>query len=236
MCKVSGGSAARVRIAHRAVFWLGIPLVLAFGLAWLVYPGQPLGPPANRGYSISMEFLSALGRARTPDGTANPWASVLFNGALVGCGVLYGMFFWPARATFVESPFWRFSVWSCGWFMAAGIAGIGLTPFDRFPRIHDWFCSVTCASGCVAVAISLARSGGRLEPSVSRRATLGLLALVVIAAIMIRAGIDVGRIRSRPAMPLLQKAAVAMLIGWTFWQSWLMGRSAEPGEGPGALG
>ena len=166
--KEVGRSAARVRVARRAVFWLGVPLVLAFVLAMLFYPGQVLGPPAGRGYSFSMEFLSALGRARTPDGTANPWASMLFNGGLVGCGILYGMFFWPARATFVELSSWRMIVWFCGFLMSVGIAGIGLTPFDRYPRIHDSFCSMTCVSGCLAVGVSLAASGRRFESAVSR--------------------------------------------------------------------
>lgn len=234
--KRSGWSVTRVRAAHRAMLWLGIPLVLAFALAMLVYPGQVFGPPAGRGYSFSMEFLSALGRVRTPDGTANPLASVLFNGGLVGCGILYGMFFWPARATFVDRPLWRKLVLLSGGAMAVGIAGIGLTPFDRFPRIHDGFCSVTSVSGCLAVGVSLALSGGRLEPIASRRATFGLLALVVAAAIAIRVGIDGGGLPTRPAMPLLQKAAVALLIGWTFWQSWLMGRCIDRGEGNGDLG
>lgn len=228
--------AAWVRVAHRAVLWLGIPLVLVFLLAMLSYPGQVLGPPASRGYSFSMEFLSALGRVRTPDGTANPWASVLFNGALVGCGLLYGMFFWPARAIFVSRPQWRIVAWFCGCLMAVGIAGIGLTPFDRLPRIHDWFCSVTCVSGCLAVAVSLAFSGRRLEPATSRWVTLGLLALVAAVAFVIRIGIDGGRFSARPAMPLLQKTAVALLAVWTFWQSWLMGRCLDRGEKPEFLG
>lgn len=211
-------------VACRAVLWLGVPLLLAFPCAILLYPGGHWGPTAERGYSFSMEFLSALGRGRTADGLSNPWASGLFNGALVGCGVLYSVFFWPGRVLFVRHRFLRIVVLGCGWLMACGLAGIGLTPYDRYPRIHDTLCSATCVSGFLAILIAVVDSGSRFEPSVSRRGTLGLLAFVVAVASLVRVGIDGGWLGSRPAMPLLQKGAISLMVGWTYWQVWLMSR------------
>ncbi|HPA17865.1 MAG TPA: hypothetical protein PLU30_08955 [Verrucomicrobiae bacterium] len=236
----AGRSDTWIRLACGVVLWVGVPLLLAFPCAILVYPGEWWGPGPGKGYSFSMEFLSALGRARTADGISNPWASPIFNGALVGCGMLYSLFFWPGRAAFVVRLPWRVLALACGWLMAGGLAGIGLTPYDRHPHIHDSFCSITCVSGFLAILIALMASGPRFEPPVSRWGTLGVLVLVLVVAGLVRIGIRGGHLSSRPAMPLLQKGAISLMVAWTYWQVWLMLRCpegvAEPKTGDAPVG
>lgn len=217
----------RVRFACRVLVWVGLPILLAIPFAVLLYPGEWLGPGAAKGYSFSMDFLSALGRWRTAQGIANPISATVFNGALVGCGLLYGIFFWPGRATFVDRRHWRLLMLASGWIMAAGLAGIGLTPYDAFPRIHDTLCSVALAGGFLAVFLAIIGSDNQFEPPASRWVTLATLGAVPLAALLVNIAIEDDLLRSRPAMPLLQKGVVSLLVGWTYWQVWLMSRRSS---------
>lgn len=217
-------ASGRARVACLVLVWLGLPILLAIPSAILFYPGEWLGPGAAKGYSFSMDFLSALGRWRTAQGIANPMSAVVFNGALVGCGLLYGIFFWPGRATFIARRHWRLVMLAGGWIMAVGLAGIGLTPYDAFPRIHDTLCSVTLGGGFLAVFSAIIGSDRQFEPRVSRWVTIATLGLIPLAALLVNIAIDGGLMRSRPAMPLLQKGVVSLLVGWTYWQVWLMSR------------
>lgn len=107
-------------------------------------------------YSWSGEYLSAMGRTALQNGKPNLLGSVFFNASLISCGLLC---FWYFLLRLRYGNGLRIRHWAM-FFMAAigsaGLIGIGCTPYNLHPHIHDactqvivaWFlCIVFACTG-----------------------------------------------------------------------------------------
>lgn len=211
----------------RALTWAGIvaTAVLLFAAMWW-FPGEDAG--ARRGYSFSGDFLSTMGKMR-----AGPWdntvSCLIFNGTLLMGGPILAAF-WKARASFLIQTGARRILQSCGLAMGMTIAGIGLTPCDFLPHVHNSMTYVAIALGVVCFSLCLAGSHREFESMSSK---MGWLAILVVAgaaqAIFLMLTVH-GTISSSPALPLMQKLFVLLLALWAGWQGFLFGRACRMGQ------
>ena len=212
----------------RALAWAGIAATGVFLLAAMAwFPSGDEG--ARGGYSFGGHFLSAMGKTRV--GSAdNTVSCLIFNGTLVMVGTILAMF-WNARAVFLTPPAQGTALRGCGLAMGLAMAGIGLTPYDHFPHVHDRMTHLVIVFGGICFAFCLFRSHREFESWQSR---LGWLAVFVAAGVVwtaLKILAARGEIPSRPCLPLMQKVLVLLLALWVGWQGVLFG-SACRGEQP----
>jgi len=121
--------------------------VVFFVIAALCFPGSEfshLDYKADR-YSLSHNFLSALGRIESSNGQTNLISCILFNGSLVLIGITLVKFYRGFKELFVtikDSPSSIiFSNYTKPVGMISGLlfAGVGLVPHDLHHGAHVFF-------------------------------------------------------------------------------------------------
>lgn len=116
------------------VAWAGmLQFACCFYWAMSVYGGGSQIAPRMRGYSLSRNFLSDLGRRVAWSGSPNP-SCLIFNISIVLLGASLLAFFIRVPDESSASPV---SVRFFGVMSAIGVIGIGLTPYDRFLMAHN---------------------------------------------------------------------------------------------------
>lgn len=208
----------------RTLIWAGIVAAgfLLLGAMWL-YPGEAGG--ARRGYSFGENFLSMMGRTKA-GAWDNTGSCLLFNGTLIMGGPILAMF-WKARAWFLREPGTKALLRGCGLTMGLAMAGIGLSPCDLFPDVHDTMTYAVIVLGVICFGLCLAGSHRGFESAQSKRMWLVILALAGAAQGLFVLFVSMGTIPSRPALPLMQMLFVLMLALWAAWQGVLLGRACR---------
>lgn len=98
--------------------------VVAVAIAIVNYPET---------YSLSRNFLSDLGCRVTPEGSDNRVSSVVFNRSIICLGASLLPFFIVMPSSLAEL---RRTMQALGAFSAAGLVGIGATPYDQYCDAH----------------------------------------------------------------------------------------------------
>ena len=199
--------------------------LLLFGAAMLAFPGGH--ERMADGYSFSRHFLSAMGVTRVSNGTPNLPSCLMFNAALVLVGATF-VFFWRARVLLVRNPAARRTLRLCGILMALGLAGIGLTPYDHLPHVHDRMNGLVIVCGGLGFMLCLFFTERRFERWRSRLVWLTVVALAGSVDLAIRWMVHAGHLPERPALPIMQKVFVALLMAWVAWQCVLFRRTSRP--------
>ncbi|MBI5685090.1 MAG: hypothetical protein HZC54_08405 [Verrucomicrobia bacterium] len=191
--------------------------------AMLWFPGEDRG--IQRGYSFGKHFLSAMGKTRTSL-SDNTVSCVIFNGTLIMAGTILVMF-WKARATFLTRPMARTALRNCGLTMGLAMAGIGLTPYNIVPHLHNLMTYAVIAFGVACFGLCLFGSCQEFESTKSKAGWLTVVVAAGAAQGVFWALASKGIISSRPALPLMQKLFVLLLAAWAGWQSLLFGRMCQ---------
>jgi hypothetical protein len=217
----------RTVLRARTLTWTGIAATFVLGaLAMLAFPSGDEG--VRGGYSFGHHFLSAMGKTRVNGSVSNTVSCLLFNGALVQVGIVLAVF-WNARAVFLTRPAVRWAVRGCGLGMALAMAGIGCTPYDLLPRVHDPMTHTVVFFGVICFGLCLHWSPPGFESKKARIFWLGLLLAAGVAQGVFAALAARGAMPGRPALPLMQKLFVLLLAVWAGWQGVLFGRAARSG-------
>ncbi|MFA5203274.1 MAG: hypothetical protein WC708_02620 [Lentisphaeria bacterium] len=211
---------ARITVAGGILVLAGIALAMALHAGWFG------GTPDARKFSLLFDYLSMLGRTCNYDGNSNLAASLVFNAALVGTGILYA-FFWPGRSHFIPGARIRRTVVICGWLMAAGLASLGLAPENLFPRLHPLLTGPPVVFGTVATLLCLRASDPRFDGRRATRLTVAVFGLAVAVAAVLRLLVALGQLHHRPCLPIMQKVLIFLIVAWTFRQAWLMQRTVR---------
>lgn len=85
------------------------------------------------GYSLSDNFLSDLGRNRTPHGRSNQISARVFNFSIIALGVMMGPFYTVMPESLSRN---ERTVRFAGLLSIFGLIGIGLTPYDELLWWH----------------------------------------------------------------------------------------------------
>lgn len=212
----------------RAVIWAGIVGTgFLFIAAMLWYPGDDAG--MRRGYSFGGDFLSAMGRTRAGS-CDNTVSCLIFNGALILGGTILAVF-WEARASFLTRPRAGTILRGCGLTMGLAMAGIGLTPCDFSPRVHDMLTHAVIVFGVICFGLCLVGSDRRFESAQSKLGWVTILVAAGATQALFLVLVSNGSISSRPALPVMQKLFVILLAIWAGWQGHLFGRACRTGPG-----
>lgn len=166
-----------------------------FCVAWAIdnYP---------EGYSFSEHFLSDLGRVQTANGHDNSSLSQLFSLTVVTLGVTLLPFFVLMPYSLDVGGGW---LSCCGLVSAAGIIGIGLTPYDRFFVLHHVALGAWVVSMFVMViAFNIIAHHVGLN---SMLLTSGSVALIIVTLLYAGAG-------SHSAYVFMQKIFACFAIVW----------------------
>lgn len=173
--------------------WCGM-LQFLVGTYWAmeVYPG---------GYSLGGNFLSDLGRTVSASGAANP-SCVLFNVSVVILGTALLGFFVFVPAMIEERKWW---IRGPGVLSAAGVVGIGLTPYDKFFGPHIVALVMWLGPMVVLLLAHLATTADTSRSAILTR----LVALATILAVFgyACAGFHDGRV-------FMQKVTAGLAIVW----------------------
>ena len=208
----------------RAVTWAGI---VATGVLFLVamswFPGE--GDGRGKGYSFGGHFLSAMGRTRAGS-FDNTVSCFIFNGTLIMVGTLL-MAFWKSRALFFTRPAAATVLRHCGLAMGLAMAGIGLTPYNFFPHVHNLMTYAVILFGVVCFGLCFFGSWREFESMKSKLTWLAILMVAGAAQAVFWHLTSMGRIPSRPVLPLMQKLFVLLLALWAGWQGFLFGRACR---------
>jgi len=216
-------SLERKRILRaRGLTFAGIGLTcLSFLAAMYCFPSGDEN--VRGGYSFGRHFLSAMGKTRV--GTVdNTVSCVLFNGTLVLVGIILAVF-WDARALYLARAAQATALRACGVAMALSLAGIGLTPYDHFPHAHDRLTQATLLFGVLSFGLCLVWTRHGFESAGSKLGWLLFLMAAGAAQVVFVTLTSRGILPSRPALPLMQKLFVFMLMSWAGWQAWLFDRT-----------
>lgn len=216
----------RQLLRARALIWAGLvgTGLLFFAAMWW-YPGDDAG--MRRGYSFSGEFLSAMGRTQAGS-CDNTVSCLIFNGALILGGSIPAVF-WKARALFLRRPPAGMILRGCGLTMGLAMAGIGLTPCDFSPHVHDMLTHAVIVFGVICFSLCLAGSDRRFESVQSKLGWVTILLAAGATQALFLVLVSNGSISSRPALPLMQKLFVLLLAIWAGWQGYLFGRACRTG-------
>jgi len=209
--------------------WTGIAATGVFFLAAMAwFPGGDEG--ARGGYSFGGHFLSAMGKTRA--GSAdNTISCLIFNGTLVMVGTILAMF-WNTRAVFLTRPVQGMLLRGCGLAMGLAMAGIGLTPYDHFPHVHDRMTHLVIVFGAICFAFCLFKSHREFESWKSRLGWLVVFVAALAGWTAVTFLASRGEIPSRPGLPLMQKLFVLLLALWVGWQGFLFGWACQRVEAP----
>jgi hypothetical membrane protein len=204
----------------RALAWAGIAATGVFFLAAMAwFPDGDEG--ARGGYSFGGHFLSAMGKTRA--GSAdNTISCLIFNGTLVMVGTILAVF-WNTRAVFLTKPAQGMVLRGCGLAMGLAMAGIGLTPYDHFPHVHDRMTHLVMVFGIICFCYCLLRSHREFESWKSRLGWLAVFTTALVVWTVVKFLVSRGEIPSRPGLPLMQKLFVVLLALWVGWQGFLFG-------------
>ena len=204
----------------RWMTWAGmIAVAVMLTVAMLAFPSPYVS--ARGAYSFGKHFLSAMGRTRV--GSADNTISCLtFNSMLVMAAIILAIF-WNARSFFIIRPSIQRMVRGCGVAMAVAVAGIGFTPFDLWPHVHDRMTHAVILFGVICFALCLRWSHPDFEDKRAKIAWVAVLVSAGVAHALFMALVLQGDMRSRPVYPIMQKLFVFLLVAWAGWQSWLFG-------------
>ena len=208
----------------RALTWAGI---VATGVLFLAamswFPGE--GNGMRGGYSFGWHFLSTMGKTRVGS-SDNIVSCLIFNGTLIMVGIIL-VLFWKARAAFLTKPATGMALRGCGLIMGLAMSGIGLTPYDFVPHVHNLMTHTVIVCGVICFSLCLFGSHREFESMKSRVGWLVILAVAGAVQALFVLLISTGRMSSRPALPLMQKLFWLLLALWAGWQGFLFGRACR---------
>lgn len=208
----------------RALTWAGIVATAVLLLAAMLwFPGE--GREMRGGYSFGRHFLSTMGKTRAGSWD-NTVSCLIFNGTLIMVGTILAVF-WKARATFLSQPATSTALRGCGLAMGLTMAGIGLTPYDFFPRVHTLMTHAVIVFGVICFGLCLFGSHREFESVKSKLGWLAILVVAGAAQALFVLLVSKKMISSRPALPLMQKLFVLLLALWAGWQGFLFGRACQ---------
>lgn len=199
----------RVKLAVTVVACAGVTqFLVAAAVAIAHYPG---------GYSFCGDFLSDLGKSR-----ATPWAgelpcSALFNTSIIVLGASLIPFFAAVPSTLNAGALAGRLYATCGMVSAAGLIGIGLTPYDLFFIAHNVALALWIGPMLVLVVAYLATASH--DGTTSRGLVACTVALAAAVSLYAAAG-------SRPGYVTMQKATVLLSMGWFLLIAWRVVRTA----------
>jgi hypothetical protein len=188
-----------------------VPLFLiGIGIAIYFYPAKD---GSLYGYSMFYNFLSALGRTKTRYGVNNYISSIIFNSGLIMVNLTM-MLFWYIRVDLVTSDKKRRIALICCLSFCAGLIGVGLTPYNLHPKIHD--CSVYSALvlAVPGIFILINNSHAEFSSNIYKRfwITFGIILFFVQLPFIIL--MQLKYLPFRPTNPILQKLNVGVFIIW----------------------
>jgi hypothetical membrane protein len=138
---------------RKGVFALVLYACAAFlvltAAAMFVYPGGQGNNLAARGYSLSENFFSDLGRVEALNGRPNLAANLLFVAALTLAGLGMALFFLAFEQFFRRDLLTRLPAWlgsGLGVVAAAAFIGVACAPADVHPGWH---------TRCVSIAFRI---------------------------------------------------------------------------------
>lgn len=190
-------------------------LACVFGVALLIFAAMLTYPIDYRWEKL---HLSALGLTSLRDGTPNPVSAALFNSALILAGVMTGSYFF-FRGNRAGRPMLTWVLRLAGIVGGAGLAGIGLTPYNLAPHLHDyctWIASAGLILGVITAAGSVRESG--TTPAENQIwIWTGLFTLLIwIALEYLR---RLGQLPNTPVSQLQQKILVLFFWLYMLWNS-----------------
>jgi len=182
------------------------------GLIFLAMAAYPVP------YSWPKYYLSALGLTVLKNGTANPVSSLLFNFALILAGVMTASYFY-VRGGCSRWKIVKYLLWTAGIVGGAGLAGVGVFPYNRAPDVHNW-CTFIASGGLVSAVILTLGTIGKSKITASETVLwviFGFFTLLVWGALAtVRAQ---SLVPSTPTGQIQQKILVAFFWLYMFWNS-----------------
>lgn len=210
-------SARQARITHLAAGCLVFALIVVpilFGAAMANFPAGHRGMDR---YTFGQHVMSDLGRTHI-HATPNTRSFVLFMLAMGITGVTLAVF-WVSRHFFLVRPAARRTALVFGLLMGACMMGIGVTPYDRVPRIHDPVTSAAAAAGVLAALAIFLDADDRLENRRVKRAWLCCFLLIGFSWAGLIVLHALRKIPLRPWLPGMQMIIIASSIVWMAYQA-----------------
>ena len=169
----------------RCLRFVALFFIFAVMLAIVFYPGGNIHNPAQRGYSITHNFLSDLGGYHSHSGDTNLLSALFFNLSMVmflGVGI---SFLFVPRLFKEDALNFAIAIIGSIFFLFGTMffAGVGLTPYDLYLQMHNFFAVNAfrlLIPGAIAYLIVLLRS-----PVKNRYALVTIFYLMSTAAYVI---------------------------------------------------
>ncbi len=187
---------------------LGMPAVIAGMLLAIAFYPIP--------FSWTSYQLSVLGMTELKDGTSNYLSSVLFGGALSVGGVL-GFAYFRSRAACSRNQVIARFLLAFGAVGGVGLIGIGLTPYNLVPQLHNgftWIASIGLGGGVLFSLGAIRDSGTNVAENILWL-LFGLFVLAVWASLEWMRGN--GMLPQSPTEQIQQKVVVGYAWLYAFW-------------------
>lgn len=158
------------------------------------------------GYSWSGNWISDLGRMTAWNNMPNESCATIFNGSVIFLGATLVLFFITTLRATEEFSYTGLAATLSGVVSAAGLIGIGLTPFDQFHDLHIaallmWILPMLVAAA--SFSIQAVRSGG----------TLGIL-IAISSCVLVSGTVVYALSRASSSVMAVQKLVVVLSIVW----------------------
>lgn len=172
--------------------------ILQFAICVLLaishYPGE---------YSLANNFLSDLGCGATAFGNDNRESAAIFNRSILCLSVALVPYFLVMPSSL---PRMRHVLRALGVLSAAGLAGIGLTPYDRFQEAH--IAALALWLGPLVVMVLMHLILAALDGRVTQALAWGSAALLVAVALYAEVAATTGH------ATFLQKVVIVLAAAW----------------------
>jgi len=183
------------------------------------------------GYPFFHEFVSALGRTVTGEGVGN-FGPALFFDITLGLAVLMLIPFWYLRSRCLTGKeCWRWTAFVCCTYFSLGILGVGLTPYNLHPHLHN-FCVYTAFIAIVPGGLlMLLKTGAPYYRYPQKWWGLGVIAVVLLSCFVVQFLMTRHLLPHRPTAPILQKLNIGLFLVWIaiefkLYRRHLLGRPA----------
>lgn len=180
--------------------------LVAVPIAMQQYAGGSLHDTDSHGYSWANNWLSDLGRNQAWNGEQNAGSAMLFNSSIIGFGFSLAVFFVASIRAREEISVVDLANAAAGVLAASGLIGIGLTPFDRFHKLHIACLLLWCIPMVLVAIISSVqtlRSGSILAVLLTQASVVLVVGMVVYAMSSTTSGVMT-----------MQKIVVLISLAW----------------------